>query len=449
MKVMERTLHNARRRRLLSAAVALGVCSSVTSPAGPLAAAEPSTVAEPLTVSYESPPPMITFAPAAVLREGSGLDLGIVEFSVLPDHVVVAVAADRAVTIGGNGVVSSPQTLQVPLTAVVAAPGPTVYGLTASFRGDDLAAAAIPLRGDARGQVVAHNSVDRAAWVELPTAAFGLGPDGYVARIRQPGTVLQQAVDAGGAAITVDGVRGALSFDDTTDSAAGDTAMVTIGDGTDTWTLAVERSADYVGTYVGDSPPAPTTEGRAVYWTAIGPAEATGSDFPPPTLPVIALLDPGGGGNWYSLPDGWEVVASEVWGTLLARRAEGAIELAWLDGHRGIAAEAGAASDPGPVCPSYRWNDRYPMRLCDRSNAVALVQQRLVATVAPELRVDGYFGPNTEAAVLEFQAANGLEIDGLVGEATWQALTGGQLTGDDANGNGLIDPWEVATPTTP
>jgi hypothetical protein len=62
-----------------------------------------------------------------------------------------------------------------------------------------------------------------------------------------------------------------------------------------------------------------------------------------------------------------------------------------------------------------------PVRFGERSNAVAVVQQRLAANGIC-VAVDGEFGPMTRRAVLAFQRAHGLAADGVVGRKTWGAL---------------------------
>lgn len=45
------------------------------------------------------------------------------------------------------------------------------------------------------------------------------------------------------------------------------------------------------------------------------------------------------------------------------------------------------------------------------------------------VRVDGVFGPRTDAWIRGFQAAVGTTPDGIVGAITWRALVSGMLSG--------------------
>lgn len=64
-----------------------------------------------------------------------------------------------------------------------------------------------------------------------------------------------------------------------------------------------------------------------------------------------------------------------------------------------------------------------------RGEAVERVQARLA------LVRDGWFGPVTTAAVKDFQRANGLVVDGVVGAKTWAALSGTSTKADAPAGS--------------
>jgi peptidoglycan hydrolase-like protein with peptidoglycan-binding domain len=49
---------------------------------------------------------------------------------------------------------------------------------------------------------------------------------------------------------------------------------------------------------------------------------------------------------------------------------------------------------------------------------------KAVQTALGIIPVDGKFGPQTDAKVKQWQAANGLTADGIVGPQTWAKLFG-------------------------
>ena len=57
------------------------------------------------------------------------------------------------------------------------------------------------------------------------------------------------------------------------------------------------------------------------------------------------------------------------------------------------------------------------------SGITVRILQRLLIAHGYGMRVDGVFGPLTEAAVKAFQNRRSLLVDGIVGKQTWRALT--------------------------
>ena len=124
----------------------------------------------------------------------------------------------------------------------------------------------------------------------------------------------------------------------------------------------------------------------------------------------------------------------------------------------GEARSAGATAGSGPdgsasgesappttagECDLYTTNAQYPLKLCDTGYDVLLVQQALAAQ-GFDVPTTGDFDPATDAAVRAYQEQFGLTVDGLVGRETWTHLVP-DAPGQDLNGNGVVDPFEVTT----
>ena len=441
---MQTSLTRSIRRVLtgvIGAAVTAGSSGAIAGTAAatdstPVAAAPPG-----LTVSYTAPPPTLVLTPYASMEIPAVPDRGtfIPGVAVLADGgaVVLDREAEVAYLVGSDGSTSPAPALDAYPSSIVATAGPVVYGFIVDPAGDGFGVGAVALAGPNAGRVVSSGPApDPSLYLELPVGALGNGPGGVVDRSRSPGAVLAGHVDTAGTPVTIEGLRAPLTITDT--------LLVTDGANPErSWQLAIERHPEATAPYAGESPPAPGVGGTSVYWTSIGPPSQLSDPLSPGLQSVIAVLWPDGTGRWYSIPEGWFPVSSDVGGTLFARRPEGSgvVELARLDT---------AATGPAPAaipplaaqCDDYEFNNQYPLRRCDSGPAVRIVQQQLQG-IDPNLSDDGFFGPLTNRAVRRFQRANGLEVDGLVGRNTWRALTEGEISGTDADGSGVVDPSEI------
>ncbi len=296
------------------------VTPAPTAPTTPATTAPAPAPPAGLSVSYRNPPPALEPAVFATID---------VPDDATVDHVAVtenggAVLIDSST---GDAIVIAPDgsNRRLPLEATIFAPaaGPNevLYGLRQGPEPTDLAMVAIALAGGRPGQVVATSPpLDINRYVELPTGALGLGPSGVIDRARQVGEQLTGYVDFAGQPLDFAGPPLVTIDDD----------VVRIDDGSLAWPLEIERHPDSPTPFAGESPPAPTAAGGAVHWTGIGPPDDPSNDFPANTINVIAVLTPDGSGEWYRLPDGWSVAASDVWGTILTRRTGDQVELATL-----------------------------------------------------------------------------------------------------------------------
>ncbi len=72
-------------------------------------------------------------------------------------------------------------------------------------------------------------------------------------------------------------------------------------------------------------------------------------------------------------------------------------------------------------------------RYGDDGQEVLAIQKRLVELRYSINSIDGDFGPETENAVKKFQSDRGLEVDGVVGSATYRALMNKEMPPNRSN----------------
>jgi hypothetical protein len=312
---------------------------------------DPSSVTDPTTlptvptaaddVSYRNPPPLYTpepFASVEVPEDSTGL---LPQVAVMEDGVVVVDRdGEEAIVIADDPALGTRRVqLDAVPYAITAGPDDVLYGLVVAAN-DNVQVVAIPLSGPRRGEVVASADADATTFVELPVASLGHGPGGVTDRTRNTGEVLLGYVDVSGAPIE--------STQNWPDYGSA------VGDGK-AWDFEVERHPGWREPFTDDSGAAPTIGGLGVYWTWIGADAGGGGDFGTPSVPVIGVLHDGGEVAWWRLPEEWQVVASDVWGTLLARRLDDArIEFARFD-PTATPPDGGTTTTTAPPRPEPEW----------------------------------------------------------------------------------------------
>lgn len=302
---------------------------------------------EVIGVDALDPPRLVEPLPYFTLpREANPDGDGTIEFAVGSDHVVVNQPGTGSITIVGpdaTGISARDVPVAEEIRSVVSGPGPVIYGI-----GDPVLDAdnptvprafrfvAIPFLGENEGEVVAFEEVGVNDYLEIPPYFFGHGPDGIVARGRGGETVIGYVDEFGeptGSGESAENGTPFPVFDFKTGTdlpSPPERNTITVRGADVGWRIDITRDPAWEATFVGRNVVAPGTE-RAIYFERIGADTTPDVDFGVNSMPVVALLNYDGTGEWVRLPDDWDVVASDVWGTLLARITDDSIELASLD----------------------------------------------------------------------------------------------------------------------
>jgi hypothetical protein len=277
------------------------------------------------TVSYLSPPPMLALRPLGTMSFKPCCGAPAADVAIGDQGVVVNQSWLGHMTTIGFDRVNHNVPVDGEMYSITYGPGDVVYGLRQGNSIDDFAIVAVALRGDQRGTTVASAPLGIVAYTELPDGAFGHGATGIIDRARAVNTTVIPYVDAVGLPL------GWPDADPTLYTTTDGEASVVVSSSELSWRLDLDAAPDAAATYNGPSPPAPSSDGLAVFWTHIGPNARPDLDFGEPTMPVVAALHPDGSVQWWSIPDGWNVVASDVWGTVLAHIEGGSIDVALAD----------------------------------------------------------------------------------------------------------------------
>lgn len=290
----------------------------------------PATVAD---VSYLSPPPVLAFQSLGTVEVPEQRDGG---FAVAIGELGVAVSRwdfdntgpTQIEVVGFDGETRNIE--NVDGGAILAyGPGDIAYLTRQGATIEDFAVVAVPLSGDMAGSALAAEPANVNLFVEYPPLSFGHGVDGVIHhRAYLAGNAVAPYADIEGQPLTLDTAPATFVFDDSPERGLGGVIRSSAGT---SWTLAVEAAADRADTYVGISPPAAGPDGRGVYVTHIGPSANPDADFGEPTMWVVAELSPNGTATWWSVPEGWEVLASDTWGTVLGRQSGTRLDLALAD----------------------------------------------------------------------------------------------------------------------
>jgi hypothetical protein len=303
----------------VTSTVPSAVSSSIEEPTTTVPAPGPD---EPISVGFADPPPVVEPLRAATLEIGSdaafiGLGAGIAVVGV-PEYRSTDGIARLVVVDLADGSVEELAVDRVP-SGLVVGPGPVVYGEIL----DETVATyvAIALTGERAGDTVwSAPSPGHAA--EPFDNILAHGPDGIVDRWNGDALVTRYRDERGDEA-SIGEPTHIVPLTEVEDG-----AVVRSSNGV-SWELGIERDP----TAPASLPNAVTAgpSGSAVAATWIGPRIGDDADYGTPTVPVVAVLRADGSGSWYRLPDGWSVVDSNRWGTLVARSSETTFELGLLD----------------------------------------------------------------------------------------------------------------------